>query len=339
VTTPSLARDPVVWSDVVDSVLDGDLVAAAAYVTPAGGAVVACVAPCGYRDRSSGRVGYTTSLGLPRKVERIIADPHVALLFHTRQHGLASSPHLVLVQGLADVDLAPSRSRLEAFIPLAERHLGRVRRGRWWDWILREYYGERVFVDISVSRITVWPEPRGAGRPEVAGAEPAPPPLPQAPPGGGVAPRVPVRRLARRCARLPHQMVAYRGADGYPVIVPVRVAGYSREGLRLDAPPGLLPPGGRRAGLLAHRFRPKLVGLHTRFGTGWLDVDENRAVYMPHTARVLYAPPLKTLLLVSNGLLAKRGMRRARRTRLIERLVELAAERSDGSGAGGRPPA
>jgi len=133
-------------------------------------------------------------------------------------------------------------------------------------------------------------------------------------------------------------MVAYRGADGYPVIVPVRVAGHSREGLRLHAPPGSLPPGGRRAGLLAHRFRPKLVGLHTRFGTGWLYVDENRAVYMPHTARVLYGPPLKTLLLVSNGLLAKRGMRRARRTGLVERLVELAAERSAGSGAGGRPP-
>ena len=55
-------------------------------------------------------------------------------------------------------------------------------------------------------------------------------------------------------------------------------------------------------------------------------MDGGRAVYRPHTTHLLYAPPLKTLLLVSNGLPAKYGMRRARKTLLVERLVGLAGE-------------
>src|SRR5919202_658928 len=39
------------WPDEVDRVIDGDMTAALAYVTPAGGAVVTAVAPIGLRDR------------------------------------------------------------------------------------------------------------------------------------------------------------------------------------------------------------------------------------------------------------------------------------------------
>ena len=41
----------VSWPDEVDQVLDGDLTAALAYMTPAGGSVVTAVAPLGLRDR------------------------------------------------------------------------------------------------------------------------------------------------------------------------------------------------------------------------------------------------------------------------------------------------
>jgi len=50
----------------------GDLTAAAAYVTTAGGAVVTGVAPCGLVRREDGVVGYTTSLAFGRKAR---ADP------------------------------------------------------------------------------------------------------------------------------------------------------------------------------------------------------------------------------------------------------------------------
>src|SRR4051812_34902006 len=61
---------PVQWSDAIDEVIGGDLTAALAYVTPAGGSVVTAVAPIGLRDRDAGTVGFTTSLGLGRKLER-----------------------------------------------------------------------------------------------------------------------------------------------------------------------------------------------------------------------------------------------------------------------------
>src|SRR3954447_8192088 len=58
------------WSDGVDEIIGGDLTAALAYVTPAGGSVVTAVAPIGLRDRDAGTVGFTPSLGWGRRLER-----------------------------------------------------------------------------------------------------------------------------------------------------------------------------------------------------------------------------------------------------------------------------
>jgi hypothetical protein len=174
-----------------------------------------------------------------------------------------------------------------------------------------------------------------AGRPEVVGSSPeatgaslmaAPP---QASPKGGTAPRLDVAKVAGRVADLAHRVLGFRGADGYPMVVPVEIAGHDQSGLRLVASPGLLPSGGRRAGLLAHAFRPQLVGLRTRTLTGWLEVgDDGEAVYAPHTAKGFVAPPQKTLLLVSNGLFAKYAMWKARRNHVLESLQRQQAERA-----------
>ena len=69
----------------------------------------------------------------------------------------------------------------------------------------------------------------------------------------------------------------------------------------------------RRAGMLAHSYRPKLIGLAARQHTGWLTVDGEGARYAPHTESGFRAPANKTALLLANGLLAKRGLRKARR--------------------------
>ncbi len=80
---------PVSWPDEVERILGGDLTAALAYVTPAGGSVVTAVAPVGLRNRDEGTVTFTTSLGLGKKLERIKSDPHVALACRCRRgpHG------------------------------------------------------------------------------------------------------------------------------------------------------------------------------------------------------------------------------------------------------------
>ena len=135
-------------------------------------------------------------------------------------------------------------------------------------------------------------------------------------------------KATARIATLPHRVLAYRGADGFPVLVPVQLAGHDQAGLRLVAPGGLLPPGGRRAGLLAHSYRPQLVGLSTRTFTGWLEVGPDGVIYAPHTAKGFVAPPRKKLLLVSNGLLAKYGLWQARRRGTAQRLEQLASERA-----------
>src|SRR3954449_3063080 len=106
-------RVAVRWSERCDRVFAGDLTAALAYVTPAGGAVVTAVAPIGLRDREVGTVSFTTSLGFGRKLERIERDPRVALAYHAREHGLSSSPRYVLVQGSASAVKQPDKEYVE----------------------------------------------------------------------------------------------------------------------------------------------------------------------------------------------------------------------------------
>src|SRR5437764_10671660 len=113
------------WSESDDEVIGGDVTAALAYVTPAGGAVLTAVAPIGLRDRAAGTIGFTTSLGFGRKLDRIKQNPRVALAYHAREHGFASAPRFVLAQGTATYDARPDPSVLaETVGPAAARFMG-----------------------------------------------------------------------------------------------------------------------------------------------------------------------------------------------------------------------
>src|SRR3954469_16961993 len=107
---------PVQWPDAIDEVLGGDLTAALAYCTPAGGAVVTAVAPIGLRDRAAGTVGFTTSLGFGEKLEPIRRKRRVALAYHDRAHGFASGTEFVVVQGEATGTVESDRALLEDVI-------------------------------------------------------------------------------------------------------------------------------------------------------------------------------------------------------------------------------
>src|SRR3954471_1949992 len=218
-------RVAVRWSERCDRVFAGDLTAALAYVTPAGGAVVTAVAPIGLRDRERGELTFTTSLGFGRKLDRIRREPKIALLYHAREHGFHEGTELVLVQGTARIVERVDQDYLERVVtPAAEQYLGSPRRGAFWDRWLREYYSDRVPVHVDVERVALWPSLDGAGQPEVEGEPwPAAWPPPQAPPRNGAGPRVDVERAARRCRDLRHAILGYRGADGFPVMVPVRL--------------------------------------------------------------------------------------------------------------------
>lgn len=313
---------PVTWSDEIDDVLASDLTVALAYPTPAGGAVVAPVSPIGLRDREAGTVSFTTSLGFGRKLERMRLDPRVALSYHTREHGFSRSGCFVHVQGTATPRrLDPETLRREVG-GRSERFMGAPRTGRFWDGWLREYYQDRLVVDVAVTRIVVWPDLRCGGDPLVVGEPlPAAQPAAQAEPAKGVGPRVDSVRAAARLRALPHCLLGYLQADGYPAVVPVTAGSGGPDGIRLTSHGAPLALGGRRAGLMAHSFRAKLIGLEMRQHTGWLAADRpDAAVYAPHTARGFRAPPNKTLLLLANGLMAKKGLRDARRSGAADRV-------------------
>lgn len=296
----------VTWPEHVDAVLAGDLTAALGILTPAGGVVVSAVAPVGLRDRAEGTVTFTTSLGFGRKLERIRRDPRVALAYHARGHGFATGAEYVLVQGRCrPVPPADPDWSERVLGPASARFMGPPKRGLFWDRWLQEYYADRVPVTVDVDRIVVWPATDAGGEPVVHGARrPVADPPPQSPPKHGTGPRLDADKAAAKAGRLPHVLAGWREADGYPLVAPVSVG----EGFRLAS--GLrLPAGGRRAGLLAHAYRAKLVGLQARSHTGWL-AD---GVYAPHTETAFRAPANKTLLLLANGLLAKQGLRKARR--------------------------
>jgi hypothetical protein len=304
----------VTWSDEIDAIFAGDLTVGLGYLTPAHGVVVQAVAPIGLRDRAGGTVGFTTSLGFSKKLERIARDPRVAMAYHAREHGSGAGKSFLLVQGRADVVAEPTDEQRELVRRQATAHLGPPREGWFWDRWLHQYYTVRVPVNVALERVVMWPDLRCRGDTEVIG-KPLPDgdPTPQRPPRNGTAPRIDVARAVRRLRRLNHVLLGFAGADGFPVVVPVELAEAGPEGIRLAAA-ARLPPGGRRAGLLGHSYRPQLIGLETRQHTGWLEVDgRGGAMYAPHTETGYRAPANKTLLLLLNGLLAKRGVRAAGR--------------------------
>jgi hypothetical protein len=295
------------WSDREDDIIGGDLTAALAYATPAGGAVVTPVAPIGLRDRAAGTVGFTTSLGFGRKLDRIKQNPRVALAYHAREHGFAAGPDFVLVQGVAAYDANPSLDVLEERVrPASERFMGKPRMGPFWRRWLKAYYEDRVLVTVQVERVLSWQNASCEDPPSVAGSRPpdAHPPAQECP-RNGPGPRCDVARERERLARLPHVLAGFLAADGFPLAFPVTVGEARAEGLELSGP---LPPGGRRAGLLAHRYEPQLIGLETRQYTGWLQ----DGVYAPHTTGGFRAPANKTFLLLANGFMARRGLAQAR---------------------------
>ena len=305
----------VAWDDELDAIFAADLTVGLGYRPPAAGDSDMASAPSGIRERERGTLGFTTSLGFSMKLERIAADPRVAMAFHAREHGRATATRYVLAHGTARVVERPSDAMRELVRTQAASHLGPAREGLFWDRWLREYYVSRVPVEVTVTRILVWPTLDAAGAPQdVLGEPPAPaPPAPQRPPKNGTGPRIDVARAAKRLRRTAHTLLGYGGADGMPMVVPVQIGADDERGVTLrSATP--LPPGGRRAGLLGHSYRAQLIGLETRQHTGWLEVGEDGdARYAPHTETGYKAPPNKTLLLLLNGALAKKGVRQAAR--------------------------
>jgi Pyridoxamine 5'-phosphate oxidase len=308
------------WPGPVDDILAGDQVAMLAYVTPARGVVLTPLTNMAVRDRGAGTITLNSSAGMWQKLERMRRNPQVALAFHSRAHGFTTRPEYVLVQGRVSLKEAHPdypRSIRENW----ERFGGPIDEGRLWRWWLRDFY-LRVGIEVSAERVLVWPDLTCRGRPEVHGADlPDPPPQPQRPPARGTGPRVDHERAAKKAAGLPHRLLGWVGADGFPVVVPAKVLGTEERGLALEVSGGLLPPGGRRAGLTAHSFARYTKGQNQRKHTGWLEAEPGgpRAVYAPHTEAGYRLPSSWFLFRAVAGFETRRRMRQVRRAQASRR--------------------
>jgi hypothetical protein len=303
------------WPDSADEVMASDQVVAFAYVTPAAGVVVTPLTNFGLRDRSRGTLTpVNTSVGTWKKLERIRRNPKVALAYHTREHGFTGRPEYVLVQGRAELS-PPHPDYPHSIAESWERFAGSPDYGPAWGSWLR-VWRRRVAITVKVERVLVWSDRRCIGEPEVHGAPQPDHPSPQRPPHRGTGSRIDHRRAAARASRLSNVLLGWVGGDGFPFIVPVAVSDVTHDGIQLDPPPGLVAPGGRRAGLTAHSFARYTVGQQLRKHTGWMtaEPDEQRILYAPHTETGYRLPESEPLFkLVAGGVtwLGLRGSRRA----------------------------
>jgi hypothetical protein len=255
-----------------------------------------------------------------KTLQRIQQNPRVAVAYHTRKHGFSDRPEYALVQGRAKLTPIGDRDWVERHLENWERFSGPRRVGpigeRW-----LEAYHWRVGVSIDVERLVVWPDIGCRGEPTVYGERlPTEDPESQRPPRNGTAPRIKHVRAAKRARRLPNLLLGWIGADGFPVIVPIAIAGCEQHGFVLDAPEGVpLPLGGRRAGFLAHSFARYTFGQNQRKHTGWLEVGPDRpAIYAPHTNSGYHLPKSRLLYRISSGFLTRKGLRDAKRACFIE---------------------
>jgi hypothetical protein len=303
------------WTDRVEAILDGDHVLMLSYATPANGTVMLPLNNFAVHDREAGTIASAnSSVGVWRKLDRIRRNPNVALAFHTREHSRTDRPEYVLVQGRATLGEPipdyPSTilENWERFEAWGDQH------PLWRRW--RRVYALRVAIEVAVERVVVWPDLGCRGVAEVEGAPlPADPPAAQSPPGKGTGPRVDHARAAKRAQGLPHTLLGWIGADGFPVAVPAEVAGTEPGGIRLRVPPGVVPPGGRRAGLTAHWFSRYVIGQNQRKHTGWLEAEPHatEVLYAPHTESSYRFPESRTLFKLVSGYGTRRDVRGARR--------------------------
>ena len=290
-----------------------------AYVTPARGVVLIPVTNFGIRDRAAATISaVNSSVGVSRKLERVRANPRIALAYHTRRHGWTDRPEYVLVQGRAS--LSPPHPRYVDTIPeaFAKYAGGHPKDGRISEWWLLVWH-IRVGITLEVERIVVWPQLSCGGTPAVYGTPLPEPPDPQRAPAKGTGPRIGQARAARRAAHMPDALLGWIGSDGFPFIVRAEVTGSDDRGIALDVPPGLVPDGGRRAGFTAHRFTEHVLGQRQHIHTGWLEHESDRVAYAPHTNGGHWIPDSALAFQfvagagTSWGLGSDRGEREARR--------------------------
>lgn len=285
------------WPQFVSDIMANDVCVALAYRTPAGGVVLTPVTTVGMHDPEAGTVTFTSSFGNWKKLVRMRADNRVALVYHARDHSGIDHPQLLVVQGVASFPSSADGNWLTAEAEARQSHfLPQRANGRFLRWATNEYYDHRVPVTVTVERIIVDATDRPPAGPEHTA------------PAKGTAARVRSKKYLKRWKQSKHFLLGYVDVDGFPIAQRIAPSLDSDDVVCSGAG---LPDGGRRAGVLAHWFEPRLVGQGSVLMTGWLDVHDGSARFSPHTVGGYAMPPKEPAYHLAGGLAAKFGYRAA----------------------------
>ena len=266
-------HETIRWPDEVDEILAGDIAVALASVTPAKGVVIAPLTNFGMRDREAGTICVNSSVAAWRKLDRIRRNPGWP------------SPSTPVNTGRAPVPSTcsrragqPCRTRFPTTPPRSRGHWqprsqdrGAASAAPWKRWLRVYALRDRDHASTCRARSTVWPD---LGLPRARPRSSAPRPLRPPVRPGARPPRAPGpahRRRARgpKAAQAPPARpprAPGRARDGLPDRRRRSSAGDATDARHRPAPAGadLVPPGGRRAGLTAHWFAPRVVGQRQR---------------------------------------------------------------------------
>lgn len=230
------------WPSELDNVFERALTAEYATLTRSGQPITVPTTPYVGASGSRRTLDVSTGLTYPAKAERARRNPKVALLFADPiGSGLSSAP-VALVQGLATVRDRDLQANTDRYVELAQLKVPDATKGQP-KAILRTlaWYYARIWIEITPVVIRWWPDRSLATPPEEwrADASIVAPASDPAPPGTAPSPWLAPptdwhAALNDAVDRLPFADLTVVGADGYPLVVPARVASLEGEHVHLE---------------------------------------------------------------------------------------------------------
>jgi len=184
----------------------------------------------------------STGLAYPTKAERARRNPKVCLLYSDPLGSGIERPPVVLVQGLATVRDADLQANTDRYVRLAMAKAPAAFKGQP-KFLLRSltWYFSRIWIQVTPTRVWWWESEAMTDQPQqwVAAAENVVPPSDPAPPGkqppAWLSPPADWRTTAQDVIhRLDQRSLAWVGADGFPLSVPVIGLDQTQDGFRLQ---------------------------------------------------------------------------------------------------------
>jgi len=213
------------WPAELDEVFAGAITCQYASLTRAGAPVTVPTTPY----TGAGTLDVSTGLTYPAKAERARRNPNVALLFADPIGAASDGAPVVLVQGHAAVRDGELQANTDRYARVAVAKLPQATKGQP-KLLLKQmvFYYARIWIEITPLHISWWPDRDLATAPQAWHAqdgralpESDPAPSGRQPPAWLEPPSQWRDVAARALQELPLADLTVRGADGFPVCVPV----------------------------------------------------------------------------------------------------------------------